>query len=256
MRLQAWVLSVGVLGAGVARSEPVVREEAQVRSGPVTERWRLEWREPPELACFETEGVTCPCEGFAQAERGELDLVRVRPGAPDERLPLSALFGEPEPGETKPRAMLRGWSPSEKDGDIPPGRRQRELKRRERTRAMVFADYDHDGQAREFVLQTAALGCGLREAVLIGVDRRDGHVRALGTAEHPERPLVLEPETWDKLRASARLEAVQTPCGDHGSELEEVVRVHADTQGLHATRTLYQCTEKGERGAKQSAEVL
>lgn len=256
MRWETWALGVGLLSAGLARGEPVVREEARVQVGAVTERWRLEWREPPTLACFETEGVTCPCEGFAQAEQGALELVRVRPGAPEERLDLSPLFGEPTPGETRPQAVLRGWKPSAKDGDIPPERRERELKRRARVKAMAFGDYDHDGQPREFVLQTDASGCGLRAAVLLGVDRRDGRLRALGTAEHPERPLVLEPETWARLRTSARIESIQTPCGDHGSGIEEVVRVHADARGLHATRTIYQCTEKDTRGAEDSSEVL
>ena len=75
-------------------------------------------------------------------------------------------------------------------------------------------------------------------------------------SEHPERPLVLEPETWAKLRGSSRVVAVETPCGDHGSEREEVLRVHADVQGLHATRELYRCTAATTRGALESSEVL
>lgn len=257
MRQWTW-LAVGVVlgaGVGVARSKAVVREEIRVKVDGVTERWRLEWREPPELGCFEVEGVTCPCEGFAQGERGDLELVRSRPGRPVERLPLTPLFGPPGQGEERPQAMLRGWEPAEGDGALPPGERRRVLQRRQRVRAMVPGDYDHDGQAREFVLQTQAHGCGLREAVLIGVDRRDGRVRALGTAEHPGTPLVLEPETWALLRASARVESVETPCGDHGSELERVLRVLADDKGLHATSELYQCTSTG-RGALASSEVL
>ncbi|MCY1073755.1 hypothetical protein [Archangium lansingense] len=257
MRLWTWLAVGGVLGAGVsvARSTSVLREEVRVTVEGVTERWRLEWRMPPTLACFETEGVTCPCEGFAQGERGELELVRSRPGRPVERFPLTPLFGGPGSGEERPQAMLRGWEPAEGDEQLPPGERRQALQRRKRVRAMVLGDYDHDGQAREFVLQTQAYGCGMREAVLIGVDRRDGRVRALGTAEHPDRPLVLEPETWALLRASARIEAIETPCGDHGSEQERVLRVVADGKGLHATQELYHCTETG-RGARVSSEVL
>jgi hypothetical protein len=187
---------------------------------------------------------------------GELDLVRLRPGEAPERLALSPLFGEPPRGQTRPQALLRGWKPSPRDGDLTPEQRPLALRHRPRTRAMVLGDYDHDGQALEFVLQTQASGCGMREAVLIGFDRHAGRLRALGTAEHPERPLVLEPETWDKLRGAARIEAVETPCGDHGSELEEVLRVRADDQGLHAIRELYRCTEKMERAALDSREVL
>ncbi|OJT25211.1 hypothetical protein BO221_12700 [Archangium sp. Cb G35] len=257
MRLRTW-LAVGavlVAGAGGARSRAVLREEVRVTVDGVAERWRIEWRAPPELACFETEGVSCPCEGFAQGERGELELLRSRPGRPVERLPLSPLFGPPVQGEARPLAMLRGWAPAEGDEALAPGARRQALQRRERVRAMVLGDYDHDGQAREFVLQTQAHGCGLREAVLIGVDRRDGRVRALGTAEHPDTPLVLEPETWAMLRGSARIESVETPCGDHGSEQERVLRVLADEKGLHATSELYACTDAG-RGALVSSEAL
>ncbi|ATB41046.1 hypothetical protein CYFUS_006508 [Cystobacter fuscus] len=257
MWLRTWLTVGGVLvaGTGVARSRSVLREEVRVKVDGVTERWRLEWRAPPELACFETEGISCPCEGFAQGERGELELARSRPGRPVERLPLSPLFGRPAPGEASPQAMLRGWVPAKGDEALPLNARRQALQRRERVRAMVLGDYDHDGQSREFVLQTESYGCGMREAVLIGVDRRDGRVRALGTAEHPDTPLVLEPETWALLRGSARIESVETPCGDHGSEQERVLRVLADEKGLHATSELYACTETG-RGALVSSEVL
>jgi hypothetical protein len=96
----------------------------------------------------------------------------------------------------------------------------------------------------------------MREAVLLGVDRRDGRVRALGTAEHPERPLVLEPGTWARLLQSAQVDAVETPCGDHGSQGEDVIRLRADAQGLHATLERYGCTEAGKRGALVTREVL
>ncbi|MET0404426.1 MAG: hypothetical protein ABW123_18585 [Cystobacter sp.] len=250
------MIAVGMLGAGGVRAEPVVREELRVRVMGVTERWRLEWREPPELACFETEGVTCPCEGFAQGEVGDLDLVRSRPGAEPERLPLTPLFEDPATGVPRARALLRGWAVSPRDGGLPESQWAQALQGRKRARAMVLGDYDHDGQAHEFVLQTQALTCGMREAVLIGLDQREGRLRALSTTEHPERPLVMAPETWAKLRASTRVVSVETPCGDHGSRMETVMRVHADGRGLHATRERYECTEQDARGERRSSEVL
>lgn len=244
-----WMALVALVGMGAMAAEPVVREEARVKVDGVTERWRLEWRAPPELDCFETEGVTCPCEGFAYAERGALELVRTRPGKPVERLALTPLFGGGP-------ARLRRWKPASGDEALSPEQRAAVLAKRKSQRAMVLGDYDHDGQAREFVLQTAAHGCGLREAVLIGVDPRDGRMRALATAEHPERPLVLEPGTWAKLLKAAEVESVETPCGDHGSEAEDVIRLRADARGLHATRELYRCTKQGGRGARESTEPL
>jgi len=239
----------GLVGAAAVAAGPVVREEAEVKVDGVVERWRLEWRKPPTLDCFEPEVVTCPCEGFAYAESGELELVRTRPGKPVERLALTPLFG----GDP---ARLRRWKPVASDEALPPEQRATVLARRKSERAMELGDYDHDGQAREFVLQTAAHGCGMREAVLIGVDKRDGRLRALGTAEHPERPLVLKPGTWAKLLKAAEVESVETPCGDHGSESEDVIRLRADARGLHATRERYRCTEQLERGAREESESL
>lgn len=244
-----------LLGTVAAAGGPVSREQVQLEVDGVVERWRLEWRSTPALACFEPEGViTCPCEGFAYAEYGELDLVRLRPGKPPERVPLTPLFGSPS-DKDEPRAMLRRWAPREGDDDIRPDELMGVLGRRKSLRAMGLGDYDHDGQAHEFVLQTSAYGCGMREAVLIGYDRRDGRVRALGTAEHPEKPLVLEPETWAELLKSKRVERVEQECGDHGSEGRDVMRVSADEKGLHATLDRYGCTEHGV-GERRSSEVL
>lgn len=249
-------------GAVASASGPVLREEARVKVEGVTERWRIEWRAPPELECLGIDAVMCQCQGFGYGERGELDLVRLRPGAKPERLPLTPLFesnGTAWGGVQKTQAVLRRWAPPEDNEDpeledSPWDERARLLARRKSVRAMVFGDYDRDGQAREFVLQTQAFGCGMRYAVLIGVGR-DGHLRALGTAEHPEKPLVLKPGTWAELLKSAEFEAVEMPCGDHGSEEEAVVRVRADKQGLHVTRDIYKCTEQG-RGERESSEAF
>ncbi|HYI02186.1 hypothetical protein, partial [Hyalangium sp.] len=234
----------------------MLREEVRVEVDGVTERWRLEWRDPPELDCIETDFVTCSCRGFAYAESGKLDLIRLRPGKPAERIPLTPLFEfeglDPEGENVK--AVLRRWRPAAGDDEILPDAWLQVLARRKQLPAMVLGDYDHDGHAREFVLQTKAMACGMRAAVLIGVDRRDGRVRALGSAEHPERPLVLEPETWALLLKSARIESVEQPCFDHGSEGEHVVRVNADKEGLHATCETYECAETGQRGTLLSIE--
>src|SRR5689334_10491660 len=112
-RSMRWLALAGFVGAGAWAAGPVVREEARVKVDGVVERWRLEWRAAPELDCFEPEGVTCPCQGFAYSESGELDLVRSRPGAPVERLALTPLFG----GDP---ARLRRWKPLASDEALGP----------------------------------------------------------------------------------------------------------------------------------------
>jgi hypothetical protein len=254
-RLTGWLGLACVLGTAAVARGPMLREQVRVKVDGVVERWRLEWRSEPELECFDPGIGSCPCTGFAYAERGELDFVRLRPGKPPERVPLTPLFESLSLEVAKPKAMLRRWESREGDESIHPDERLRVLGRRKSLRAMALGDYDHDGQAREFVLQTNAYGCGMREAVLIGYDRREGRVRALGTAEHPEKPLVLEPETWAELLKAKQIERVEQECGDHGSEMRDVMRVSADDQGLHATLDKYACTENGV-GERLSSEVL
>ncbi|WP_257456915.1 hypothetical protein [Archangium lipolyticum] len=247
-----------LLGTAAVAGGPVLREQVRVKVDGVVERWRLEWRSTPALECFESSGaVSCGCEGFAYAERGDLELVRLRPGKPPERVPLTPLFENLAMKVDEPKAMLRRWAPREGDDEIHPDKLMGVLGRRKSLRAMELGDYDHDGQAREFVLQTNAFICGLREAVLIGYDRRDGRVRALGTAEHPEKPLVLEPETWAELLKSKQVERVEMECGDHGSEIRDVMRVSADDKGLHATLDRYPCTDDEDGvGERESSKAL
>jgi hypothetical protein len=198
--------------------DPLLREQVELQVDGQTERWQLRWRSPPELAC-EGGDSSCPCHGFEVAERGELDLVRIRASGEREVLPLTPLF---EDG-----ALLRRWLPAEDDLGLHPDELRVRLARRPIVPALRLADYDHDGRAAEFVLQVAAFGCGIRQAVLVGL-QRDGRLGVYGG----ETPILREPETWAGLLSAPTSERLESPCGDHGSDVEVTARLRATPGGL------------------------
>jgi len=50
---------------------------------------------------------------------------------------------------------------------------------------MNFADYDHDGQATEFFLQTESLPCGKRAGIVVGLSRINEHLHGFGSFRNP-----------------------------------------------------------------------
>jgi hypothetical protein len=233
--------------ATAARPRASIREERRVVVGGVTERWRLEWVGKTVEACppdreWSEEWGTCPCAGFEFAEAGELHLVRLRPGAPEERLPLAPFFS---PFETpEPKAVLPRW-PVRK-GDREASERKgfaAAVRTRPLLSVMLLGDYDHDGQATEFLLQVGAGPCGHRQTIVVGVDASSPRLHAFASAESPGEPLVLEgPEQWERFRRSGG-EATLTlvGCGDHGSDEERTVRLRAGKGGIHSTETVRAC---------------
>lgn len=216
-------------------STAVVREEKEVDVDGVKETWRLEWKSAPLPTCLDDTFYTCPCQGFAYGEVGDLDLVRVRPGAPDERLRLNALFPDGD-------AVVPRWDPSaaEKRSLVPA--KLAELASRPLVTLMNFGDYDHDGRATEFELQIGAIPCGHQQTVVVGLDRASPRLHALGTAERPGAPVVFEHAgDWEKVRGKLPVTLVETPCGDHGADDDTRVTVHADAQGLHVTTSTTRC---------------
>ncbi|NTU92857.1 MAG: hypothetical protein HGA56_02445 [Chlorobiaceae bacterium] len=229
-------------------SGTVVRERQRVVVGSAVEEWRLEWKRAPEQECDPSgdDWYTCPCSGFAFGESGELDLVRLVPGKPAERLPLSPLFALGFDGDSVarlPRWPVRKGDFERKDS---PGF-SRMVKSRPVVRIMNIGDYDHDGRPTEFALQVGAGPCGHRQTVLVGITRLNPKLHAFGTVAHPGDPLVLEsPEAWQRLLVSrGRTTVVSWPCGDHGAEEEVEIELVAAPGGLRAIRSRYACIEDG-----------
>jgi hypothetical protein len=241
---------------------PLIREEHKVMVHGAEELWRLEWTGRPKPACSpdQPEWMTCPCSGFAFGERGDLVLVRDRPGIDVERLELAPLFrGEFDGPGYAGEAVLRRWDVEK--GDVNNSHLLAALASWVRARpiatVMRFGDYDHDGEATELLLQVGTLPCGKPVSVAVGVSHRTDRLHAFSTVEHPERPLVLQTSQWEALlRAKTPINVLDWVCGDHASETETVLALSADADGIHATRSEYKCHENGRRGELSSKESL
>src|SRR4051812_39854616 len=75
---------------------PVIREESHINIQNIREVWRLEWKQQPTPFCMpdtaDEAWLSCPCDGFAFGEAGQLELVRFRNNRAIDRLSLSGFF--------------------------------------------------------------------------------------------------------------------------------------------------------------------
>ena len=218
------------------------------------ETWRLEWAGAPKPVCSPDEPdiwFTCPCAGFAFGEKGNLTLVRKRPGQSYERLDLSKLFtGDMDGPADAGEVVLRRWDVHEEDLDDSrsPGFVAR-VRARPTATVMRFGDYDHDGKATEFVFQVGTLPCGKKMSVVIGVSDSNPRLHVFGAAQNPDKPLILQASHWEALLgAKSPVKVVDWKCGDHGSDRETELQLSADKNGIHVSRTEYECNEDGSRG--------
>ncbi len=240
---------------------PVVREHRQVQVAGQAETWKLVWRNTPQLICADPD-FNCPCIGFQYGERGTLDLVRSRPGATDDVLPLTPLFTErenPAAAEGFDEAALQRWPVLDTDHERfkvgPPI--EKEIASRKSVQIMKIADYNHDGQASEFVLQIGTEPCGHSDTVLIGVTSKHPTLHVFASAEEPGEPLITERRVWEKLLTSKGKAIVTVlTCGDHGSETEIDAELRADAKGLHDASLTYECTDNFKRGKRIPADQL
>jgi len=255
------LFSVALLTSVTAFAEspkPIIREEHKIIIDGVEESWRLEWVNTPSPACTPPDNpdwMNCPCEGFAFGERGDLVLVRKRPGQKEERLRLGLLFSE-APADFG-EAVLQRWDVQARDytESETPGFASR-LQARPIVQIMRFGDYDHDGSATEFVLQIGTLPCGKRMSVVVGVSRHNKRLHAFSSVRHPETPLVLQAEHWESLlSAKGPINVIHWRCWDHASDTEKELELKAEKGRIHVTLREYECKKNG-RGRLIKEEAL
>ena len=246
------VLSFGLSAFGQAspdRSEyptPTVREEQIIVVDGQREIWRLEWKDIPNPDCglTDTDGsLNCPCIGFAYGEGGDLSLVRLRRGYEIDRLRLTPLFTEQD------RAVVQRWLPDYNQDFrlVDRANFAVTIKKRPSVQVMHFADYDHDGRATEFYLQTEALPCGKSVGVVIGVSTNDPSLHVFGTASSPNKTLYLQQREWEAIRKarSGPVSIVDWSCGDHAADTQTELQLNWSHEGINGIRREYTCPENG-----------
>lgn len=193
---------------------------------------------------------TCPCAGTAYGEAGKLALVRKRGTQEIERMELSPLFGQFDgPSDVEGLATLIRWPML--DGDL--ARENKgdasllpEIKQRPAPTILRFADYNRDGAETEFLLPVGTLPCNKVQYAAIGVSAADPHLRALGSAAHPEAALVMPLAAWHALLLKSGATTVPLwACGDHGSDQRRELIVSAGKDGIRAHERDFSCPEDG-----------
>jgi hypothetical protein len=234
--------------------KPIVREVKRVSVAGIAEVWRLEWDEQPTPICDPKDAgwITCPCQGFAFGEQGSLNLTRTHKNKVVESLSLTPLFNNDfDAPDIKKKAILRRWDVKRNDADLEDTVEfEKIVHQRPLSTIMHFADYNHDGQATEFFLQTGVLPCGKRMGVVVGISKQWPNLHAFGTSLHPSTPLEMNEQNWKVfLRSKTPVRVMEWRCGDHGSDTETEIELNSNKEGISAILRQYQCSEKGQRGA-------
>lgn len=234
---------------------PTIREQEELVVDGKPEIWQLVWASAPKPACGANEvsiSLTCPCFGFAYGEEGALVLLRLRNGKAIERKDLTAYFEGQENPAAGHSAVIQRWA-VDHDRDSKAGLESNGdditalVADRKIVQFMNFADYNHDGWASEFYVQTGTLPCGKSVGVIVGVSRRNPKLHVFGTASNPDKPLYLQRREWEALRgASSPIEVTDWQCQDHGAEAETAVRLRWTAAGIAGVRREYTCPEGTE----------
>ncbi|HEY0564505.1 MAG TPA: hypothetical protein VGC88_02920 [Terriglobales bacterium] len=271
LNIVATLLTTVLLSAGSSQStgmqaaveypSPLVREEQKVTVNGTPETWRLQWSASPGPECEPSDvSLTCPCMGFAYGEAGDLYLVQLRNGAETERLHLTELFSEAPSASDHPQALVQRWAPDYKK-DFRLGQRDNFpmlVAKRNTVQLMRFGDYDHDGSATEFYLQTDTAPCGKSIGVVIGVTKRNPKLHVFGFASHPEKRMYLDKREWDALNqaSSGPVRVTVLGCGDHGSGREIEDELNWSEAGIDGVRREYACSDEFERKSLVSEKPL
>jgi len=245
-----------MLASATAAGVPaLIRQQKMVMVDGKPEIWRLQWEAKPTPACGVEEAevsLTCPCSGFAYGEKGPLALIRLRSDGATERLELGPMFDDGYPangtGTGVRLAVVQRWAPIETTGPDNDWQHMNDqdfvaqVARRPEIDVMRFADFNHDGQATEFLLQVGTLPCGKHQMVVVGVSKTNPHLHVFSSQEKPDKPLILSSWEWEALRdRSGPIEVIDWICDDHGSEVEWRVRLSAESGVIHASKTSDYC---------------
>jgi hypothetical protein len=176
-----------------------------------------------------------------------------------ETLELGTLFQKDNPvvGAGGGRALVRRWTPTDEGSDsdwkhFGDDDFEAQVARRPLAPVMEFADYDHDGQATEFLFQVDTLPCGKHQMVLVGISRKNPHLHIFSSAEDPRKPLILGDWEWKALRDSSQpIDVVDWHCQDHGSDEQLKVHLSADSGVIRVERTSRQCPDPTESPANR-----
>lgn len=223
-----------------------VREEQQIIVDGLIETWQLKWTSAPKPLCGADDfssAITCPCQGFAYGEAGELFLSRLPDGVEIDRLRLTPFFTD-----WRGEAVLQRWPFYDKDlkgyqrADFAVA-----VRKRTPVQVMHFGDYDHDGRSQEFFLQTEALPFGKSAGIVVGLSQANPRLHVFGTASNPRKPLSMQKREWEALRdASGPADVLDWACGDHGADTETRLRLRWTAEGIMGIRREYSCPADGK----------
>lgn len=258
------VLSLPALAQPDAQTnaQTTIREEQVVQVDGRTEVWRLSWIGPVKPFCGPDAGddaITVPCSGFAYGEQGQLILSRTLPGGQlDDRLDLSPLFAGSDLTDHEGNAVLPHWPILEEDTKRlveDDATLAAEIRARPPVPVIKPVDYNRDGKAQEFLIQTDVQPGGKRFYVAVGVNRTTGRLDWLRSAARPDRPLVLNWAAWQALAKGAQnIDVVRWDCGDHGSEVLETYRLSGKAGRVDVRLRTFACADAGGIGDLQQEE--
>jgi hypothetical protein len=117
--------------------------------------------------------------------------------------------------------------------------------RRPPAEIMQIGDFDHDGQATEFLLQVDTLPCGKHEMVLVGISKADPHLHFFSSSDEPSNPLILGDWEWHALRDSPRpVDVVDWHCQDHGNDTLVKLHLSAISGVIRVVRSTRACPDQ------------
>lgn len=257
-RVRPWIALAVVLalpGPAFAGRGALVREQRTVWVDGARETWRLVWQNQPHPICAVTDletSITCPCIGVAYGQAGRLALVRLQGGRQIDRLDLGGIFEDFDgPGGVEAGEIALQLHPLLEQDLRRKGLTalRGQVSRRPVTRIIAPADYNHDGQATEFLLQVGVAPCGKRQFAAIGVSKENPRLHVLGSMAHPDEPLVMPKAAWDALvRSPTPAPVLIWECEDHGSEVRSLLDVSARNGRIRAVDRDYGCESAGTAG--------